>query len=405
MLFRSLVLTIALLESGRWIWLLPPIFLVWANCHGGFFLGWIVVAAYAAEAWLRRRDRRVPLIAAVCILASALNPNGFRAIPVMMAYRQSFLQSKLLEWAPPSLWPLQWFTVLLAAAAIVLVWQRKRVRLSDWLLFAAFSAAALTATRNIILIGFLAPILIASYGTWKRPAPSFARLAVPAVLAAGLAFGIVRGDFFQLRAAEWRYPKGAADFLLAHHVTQPMFNTYEYGGYLIWRLWPQERVFIDGRALSESVFRDYARILYNHDEGDGKTTQQMLDNYGVQVIVMNTFQYSAGLTYLLAPWLADPSQRDWKLVYSDPQAMVLMRQPPAGVEPIDSLKIFDHMEQECDLHIEREPQYPRCARALGQVFSRVGDYGRARRWLGVYLSHPHDPDPEAEQAYAAMAGR
>src|SRR6202043_1125535 len=102
---------------------------------------------------------------------------------------------------------------------------------------------------------------------------------------AGLAIGLARGSFFQFRVADWRFPSGAADFLLAHGVTSPMFNTYEYGGYLMWRLWPQERVFIDGRALSESVFMDYARILYNHDESDGgRTADQLLDDYGVQGI-------------------------------------------------------------------------------------------------------------------------
>ena len=279
---------------------------------------------------------------------------------------------------------------------------RRRVRLADWLLFAAFSAAALAAGRNVVLIGFLAPVLIAAYIPWKRPAPAFARYVVPAALLAGVAVGTARGEFFQLRAAEWRYPKGAADFLLAHHVSQPIFNTYEYGGYLMWRLWPQNRVFIDGRALSESVFLDYARILYNHDDSDGRSGMQLLDDYGVQAIVMNAFQYSNGLVYMLAPALADPAQKEWKLVYTDPQALVFMRQPPPGVEPIDSLRVLDHMEQECKLHIEKEEQYPRCARGLGQVFSKLGDLARARQWLGVYLSHPHEPDPEAESAYTQM---
>ncbi len=181
-----------------------------------------------------------------------------------------------------------------------------------------------------------------------------------------------------------------------------MFNTYEFGGYLMWRLWPQEKVFIDGRALSESVFMDYARILYNHDDSDGKGAQQLLNDYGVQAIVMNGFEYSNGLVYLLAPALADPAQKAWTLVYTDPQAMVFMRTPPPGVAPLDSLQVLDHLEQECDLHIHMEPQFPRCARGLGQIFSKVGDLTRARRWLGIYLSHPHDPDAEAEQAYAQM---
>src|SRR5204863_24299 len=81
----------------------------------------------------------------------------------------------------------------------------------------------------------------------------------------------------------------------------PIFNTYEFGGYLIWRLWPQQQVFIDGRALSESVFNDYGRILYNHDDSGGPSAQQLLNRYNVQTIVMNTMEYTQGLVYLLAP--------------------------------------------------------------------------------------------------------
>ncbi|HEY1337628.1 MAG TPA: hypothetical protein VGF59_08970 [Bryobacteraceae bacterium] len=230
-------------------------------------------------------------------------------------------------------------------------------------------------------------------------------LAVPAAAAVALAIGVARGDFFQLRAAEWKYPSGAADFLLTHHVAEPIFNTYEFGGYLIWRLWPEDRVFIDGRALSESLFMDYIRILYNHDGSDGQASAaQLLDRYGVQAIVMNGFEYNNGLSYTLAPALADPSQTAWKLVYQDAQSMVFMRKPPVSVEPLPSLRVLDGLEAQCDLHIQHEPQLPRCARALGQIFAKIGDYPRARRWIGVYLDHPHDPDPQAEEAYRKMSG-
>src|SRR6202012_986976 len=116
--------------------------------------------------------------------------------------------------------------------------------------------------------------------------------------------------------------RGPPHFRRAHNIRSPLFNTYEYGGYLMWRLWPTERVFIDGRALSESVFQDYVRILYNQDEGGGLSAQQLLDRYGVQVIVMNGFEYADGIVYLLAPALADPNQTTWKLVYNDPQSLV-----------------------------------------------------------------------------------
>ena len=400
--FLFLALTWLLVETRRCLWLLPPLFLVWANCHGGFFLGWVVLGAYSAEALLSRRPPglRFAGLSVVCILICGLNPNGFRIFSALLAYRGSFLQSRLLEWARPSLWPPSEFSILLIAALAAMLWAFRRVRLADWLLFAAFAAASLTAHRNIILIGLVAPVVIVAYLPWSLRLPAWTDFALLILAAAGLAAGIANGSVFQFHAAGWRYPAGAADFLRDHHVTQPMFNTYEFGGYLIWRLWPQERVFIDGRALSESVFSDYARILYNHDGSDGgKTATQLLDDYGAQVILMNTFEPTNGLVYNLAPSLADPRQTTWKLVYQDPQAVLFVRNPPPGVTPLDSLQVLTHMEDECALHLEHEPQFPRCARALGQVFSKLGDFARARKWIGEYLSRPHAADPEAEEAY------
>jgi hypothetical protein len=407
--FVLLACTIAILEFRRWLWLLPPLFLLWANCHGGYFLGWVVLAAYSAEAlWLvYRREpelgrRQLWIVGAVSVLVSGINPNGFRILQVLVYYRRSQMTSNLLEWARPQWFAFNEFTVLWLAAAVLMLWARRRVRPVDWLLFAAFAAAAFSAQRNTILIGLIAPIVIVSYFPWKPVLPAVAPFAASLLLIGG-AIVFSGGSFFQLRAAEWRYPRGAADFLLEHHITGPLFNTYEYGGYLIWRLWPQQRVFIDGRSLSESVFRDYGRILYNVDEAGGKNAQQLLDRYGVQTIVMNTFEYSQGLVYRLAPALADPRQSEWKLVYDDPTAIVLMRHPPSGVAPLDSLGVLTHMEAECDLHLRHEPRLAQCARALGQVFSRVGDMARARQWLGVYLQHPHGADPEAEEAYRRLA--
>ncbi|HJT86194.1 MAG TPA: hypothetical protein VJ732_00015, partial [Bryobacteraceae bacterium] len=397
--FLLLAATVAILEFRRPLWLLPVVMLVWANCHGGFFLGWIVLGAYCLA---EHRNWRLLAWSAAAILISGVNPNGFRVLQILTYYRRSFLTSTLLEWARPALWPPGIFTLLLAGAPAALLWARRKGRISDWLLYAAFAAAAITAQRNIVLVGFVAPIIIASYLPWRPRVPVWANYGVAVLVLAGLGTGVARASFFQLRAAEWKFPKGAADFLAAHHVTGPMFNSYEYGGYLIWRLWPQERVFIDGRALSESLFLDYTRILYNHDESGGKSAQELLDQYGVDVIVSNAFEYASGTLYLLVPSLADPQQTKWKLVYSGPEAAVFMRHPPAGVEPIDSMKVFDHLEEECETHIEHEPDFPRCARSLGQVFYRGGDFARARRWIGVYLSHPHEPDPEAERTFQQL---
>src|SRR5579862_6491630 len=89
--FVYLAATIAILEYRRF-WILPPLFLLWANTHGGFVMGWVVLGAYCAESlFLRWRGktpadwRRLCMIAAISILVCGLNPTGFNVIPVMLA--------------------------------------------------------------------------------------------------------------------------------------------------------------------------------------------------------------------------------------------------------------------------------------------------------------------------------
>src|SRR5262249_14298599 len=161
---------------------------VWANTHGGFFLGWVAIGVYAVEVLLRkRRDWQLWTAGAAAILASGLNPNGFRVLEILGAYRGSYMQSILLEWSRPRLWPPEWWTFLLFAGAGVLLWQARRVRISDWLLFAAFTGAALMANRNVILLGIIAPMVIGSYVPfWKRGMPRAAQLAAVAALVAAI---------------------------------------------------------------------------------------------------------------------------------------------------------------------------------------------------------------------------
>jgi hypothetical protein len=103
--FVCLAATMAILESGRRLWLLPPVFLIWANCHAGFLMGWLVFAAYCGEALIERlrnkpvfNERQLWLAAGACFLASVVNPNGFRVIRILFFYRSSGIQSDNLEW-------------------------------------------------------------------------------------------------------------------------------------------------------------------------------------------------------------------------------------------------------------------------------------------------------------------
>jgi hypothetical protein len=325
-------------------------------------------------------------------LASALNPAVYGVIPGMFAYRQSFMQNTLREWHAPALTSLSWFSVLLVGAAIAMAISWRRVRISDWILFAAFSILALSAERNVIFIALISPIAIASYLPRVRlRVPHAAGYAMAAAIALLAGQRIADGRAFQLQVNSWKFPDGSIRFLKAHNVSAPMFNIYEWGGYLMWAAWPQEKTFVDGRALNESVFRDYMRIAFNSPDLDfrkldihASTARELLDQYGVQVVLVQAFEYGQGSPYYVAPALAIDPQSPFQLVYQDNTAMVFMRQPPAGVQPLPREAVFASMESQCLNVVQHQPTSPRCALYLGDLYRKLNVPDRARYWMQFY---------------------
>jgi len=411
-LFAAVFVT--LLELRIALWALPVLTLLWANSHGGFILAWVVLGAYSFDAFWRADRRKIWLISACSIAISFLNPNGFGVLPAIIQYRRSEMQSNLFEWHRPPLWgPPYAFDVLLYASALILLIAWRRVRIAHWALYAAFATLSIMAFRNIALIGFLAPVLIAAYVPKIRAVPGLLRDVVawgaPVLLLAALAAGVASGQFFQLRAAAWKFPLGAGDFILANHIDVPMFNTYGQGGYWIWKLWPHERVFIDGRALSEASYRDYIHILYNPDSAADQLSgprTAAIDHYGVRLVATNTFEFNSGEMLPLGLALSRADSREWSLVYDDARELIFMRDPPPGMKSLDDKqnRVLDHMDAECSAHIDHAPETPNCAWTLYDFWMRSGRADRARPMLKLYVTRALHPDPRALEEWRKLGG-
>jgi len=452
-----LAATLLILERGRPLWLLPPLFLFWANCHGGFVLGWVALGGYCAQAvWLRWRgrpradERRLLSVTACSVLAAGLNPNGFRIFQVLASYRRSGMQASILEWQPPHYGELSVYTVLLYSGALCLLWAGRRARLVDWLLFALFAVASVSALRNGFLIALAGPVIVAAYFPWKRamawvgqglllalaistywnmggagqwmkPLAVAAALAAVCFLAArgrmriaeaGVAVALACAAYaqsaspraFRFIAGEDFWPQGAADFMLAHRIAGPMLNNYHQGGYLIWKLWPRERVFIDGRALNEAVFRDAYRMI-TLDSSGGRDPAQLLNDYGIEVILMSGIEFTSGQPYSLPTALLVLPKTEWKLVYQDHMDMIFMRHPPPDVKPLNRLDGLVSLENQCQFHMQFYPTEPRCALGLSKTFQAIGDDARTRKWLRSWVERKQEPDADAERAYRLMMGR
>jgi hypothetical protein len=243
---------------------------------------------------------------------------------------------------------------------MLLSWRRTRP--VDWILYFVFAAASLLAVRNTILMGLVGAVLLGTYlPEWKRPIPAAAEFVAAGLLVLAIVFSARGGGAFQLRAAEWLLPTQAADFLKAHNVTGRMFNTYENGGYLVWRLWPMQRDYIDPRGLSEEAYAHYNRILYYAPADGGKSSEELLNKYGIEVLVLDGFDRFSGKVHTLAAALSDPRQTEWKLVQADDRSIVFMRHPPPGVKPLNNSLALTSIETQCQQQIEHDPKQPACA--------------------------------------------
>ena len=408
--FVCLALTMAILESRRRMWLLPPVFLIWANCHAGFFMGWLVLGAYCGEALIRRlrktpvwNERQLWLVAGACFLVSGLNPNGFRVIQILFFYRSSGIQSDNLEWQRPMFWEPGMYSFLLFGTLLVLLLARRRTRPVDWLLYLGFAAISLMAVRNTIVIGLIGPVLMAAYVPRWRAVPITAMLLAAATLVYGVAPAVASGNAFALRAAQWQLPFGAAEFIQSHQITDRMFNNYEAGGYLVWRLWPMQRDFIDPRGLSEEAYADYRHILMNTGSEGRKSTEKLFEKYGIQMLVFEGFDYLLGQVYPLAVDLANSQPAGWKLVYADSKGIIFMRHPPPGIAPLNAMEaLLESLEKQCDQHMRHDPARPYCARGLSELYAFNGNTAQAEQWMAYYLQHRVGPDPDAERIYQSL---
>jgi hypothetical protein len=389
-------------EKPRLVYVLPALQLIWANAHGGFFMGFVMLGAYAVDALRDEPERRkaVWIAAVAAFLVSGLNPSGFGIFSVLAGYRQSFLTKTLIEWSRPPLWgPPYVFQALLYTTAAVMAWQWRKVRIADALLFVAFGAASLMAFRNLPFVAFFAPVFLAAYTPGvKRLDGRKAFAGALTVLAGLLLWRAWEGKLFQLHAAEWKFPEAAAHLVAGVDEDKKLFNTYEYGGYLMWTIGPDHKIFIDGRALNESVYADYRTILYGA-EGDSGASERLLEQYDVDVVLMNGFEYVSGVVYPLILHLGDPGNDRWRLVHQDAQAVVFVREGSDVLPNLSLAKsgVTEHLEASCRLSVEHDPELSQCARTLGSLYLQAGDPARAKAALELYLANWPYADPQAQE--------
>jgi hypothetical protein len=352
-----LVLTMLILEKSRQnrdsrlLWWLIPIFLLWANFHGGFVAGLGIIGLFATGETLSR-SKSIPLwlILIPATLITLLNPYGLQywiyLKDALLMPRPDISEWHSLFFALQSgdLSPNILVFLILFVLAVLMFFASRSCRLSDIFLILATSFLAFQHVRHqslfFIMMGCLAPLYFT--GAWnnfrqfanqiERWKKAFHVLTPVLFCCLFIFFGFrfMTGQPLDLtlrntspgQTSEDNYPAGAVHFIKQHKLRGNILPEFNWGEYILWSL-PDSRVAIDGRY--ETVYTEKPSKEYFAFNRGTTGWREYLNQYPHDMVLFRPESF-IGQAMRTLP--------DWRLVYSDADGILFMRQSSAAAKQI-----------------------------------------------------------------------
>jgi tetratricopeptide (TPR) repeat protein len=355
------------------LWLLPLLMVLWANLHLGFIAGLALTCTYTASEAIRmlagpkkRGARQRMSVALLCLLAmlvaTLVNPWGWSIYRALLRQEaaMSVHSERITEWIGISLTSAtlkQAFSVhdpassgewllLSAAIAIVIALLRKQ-----WFAAMLLAGALWIAVRHVRFLVLLACVVVVVGGAIFTSLLEAARSRIPdrrlykivvggvvagLVLLAGLRSVDLVSNRYYVSGNEinsfgtglsWWFPERAMDFIERENLPPQVFNGYEQGGFLVWRLGPRYHDYIDGRAIpfGPDALSHLQQLLQS--QPDSPVWQHEIDAYDIKTVVFSLARYN-GLKYAGSVLPGYCNSEQWKPVYLDEVSVVLVRRMP-----------------------------------------------------------------------------
>lgn len=350
------VTLMVVLASRRWRrinWLMVPLlFALWANLHGSFVVGLgllgCCVAGRAIDVWRRTHRltaawhdsgvRRLFLLSQLAIAACLLNPYGWGLFMDVLTFASNPNLADLIEWDPLQIRTWQGKAAAATALALVFAYRLspRRVSAMEVLAVVLFGVAALWSSRMLIWWTPLAVFALVwhTQAAWRHarplalvPGPS-PRSSLSTFVGLGLSFLFFAFTPFGLTVLHGRpvdmklkhlvsdnTPLGAVEYLTKNPPQGQIFNTYEWGDYLVWAGPANMKVFVTSHAhlVPREVWRSYISVIHVAADWD-----DILDRYGVNTIVVDKQDRGA-----LIGRLKDDAR--WKRAFEDDLAVIYVR--------------------------------------------------------------------------------
>lgn len=332
--------------------------ILWVNVHIYFFLGWVLVGTFLLESivtsgWRSARTRTLALGFGIVLAASALTPFAlqgavapftiFHEYGYMLVENQSvwFLQKILNK---PNLLYFEIMLALLVLSFIpVCIRNRRDVRIAEVMLAFGFGTAGALALRNFTIFGLFAFPLLAENIVYTFSPRTFSSRTLK-----GTCAGVVLLIMLLFISGEMRkvyaYPplelglasgnENSARFFIDQKLTGPIFNNYDIGGYLIYYLYPKEKVFVDNRP--EAYPNEFFQTVYRPMQEREVVWEEQDRRFDFNVIFFSHRDYTPWAQQFLIARINDPL---WAPVYVDDAIIIFLKRVEKNATVITRFEI------------------------------------------------------------------
>ncbi len=333
------VLDTWLANRPRANWILLPLFVLWANIHGGWIWGFLLLAAHimgtflqslaaSAETKTSLRNDALALIfwTILAALALGLNPNGLAIWK--LPFTQVDVSLQIQEWHSPDFHRLDFHPFLWTLFLLILAAPFAPRPLNFPQLFKTLGFAYLTfvAQRNIALFAIVAaPLLAEWFDAFAQTLPARPRRLTPNPKPGAAASSLINlliilmlslaafANLFVLtrpERIEANVPAGAVTWIRENRPEGRIFNSYNWGGYLAWSL-PEYPVFIDGRA---DMYGDEMISQWQGVVNAGPDVFTVLEKWDINFVLLEP-------AWPVVPIL---ERQGWSAAYRDRQSVILL---------------------------------------------------------------------------------
>jgi hypothetical protein len=254
-----IVTSVLMSPSRRAPFVLPPIFALWANLHGGWIVGGGVFVIVTFWAFFEREPRRWSLLVAGVgsLIATLATPYGV-ALWMFLAETVRFSRSDIVEWLP--IWRIGLAPTALWAATVAVVFvthRRQRLPARTLVVLVALGCAAALVVRVAPLFTLTAVTMLSD--AWRGEEPRLAPHATRTLLdGIAVAVGVVTllANYGNATCVAFG-GRLAPDTVVAEALrgsSGRLASFFDWGEYAMWHFGPRLQVSIDGRR--ETVYRE-----------------------------------------------------------------------------------------------------------------------------------------------------